>query len=87
MILNELARKCWTTDEHGSRYGFAWGKPSAWALGFAFDPPHDSGGCYDYKRDAAGELVRVDYTHRSWSLEVNFLFRGFYLFRVKHRPV
>lgn len=87
MILSEIVRKVWTTDEHGSRYVFQWGRPSAWALGLVWDPPHDSGGCYDYKRDAAGELVRVDYTHRTWMLEAHFLWRGFYLIRVKQRPV
>lgn len=87
MYLREIWRKCWTTDEHDSCYILEWGRPSAWALGVEFELPHDSGGCYSHKRDAAGELQRVDYTHRSWHVQINLLWRSFFLVRVKQRPI
>ncbi len=87
MYTDEIVRRAWTTDEHDSRYVLIWGRPSAWVIGLGWEPPHDSGGCYAYRRDATGALVRVDYTHRSWSIEINLLWRSLYVARVRQRPV
>ncbi len=84
MRVDEIIRKCWVTDEHDSRYILTWGRPNGWTFGFNIEPPHDSGGNYRHKKPTPdAEYVRYDYEHRSWSIELWFLWRGLYLARIK----